>query len=75
MSANNAYKVWNAICSMLLHSKPIEETLDLLVTECGTILDYQNIANEFNKFFCSIGSNLANNFLNTSFKSFSTFLN
>ena len=27
------------------------------------------------KFFCSIGSSLANNFSNTSFKSFSTYLN
>ena len=30
---------------------------------------------EFNKFICSIGSNLANDFSNTSFKSFSTYLN
>ena len=55
--------------------KPIKETLNLLVTDRGTISDYQNIADEFNKFFSSIRSNLANDFSNTSFKSFSTFLN
>ena len=70
-----ALKVWNVICFTLPHSKPIKETPDLLVTGRGTISDYQNIADEFNNFFCSIGSNLANNFSNTYFLSFSTFLN
>ena len=46
-----------------------------VVTDRGTTSDYHNIADEFNKFFCSIGSNLANNFSNTSLKSFSTYLN
>ena len=72
---NDARKVWNVIRSMLPYSKPIKETPDLLVTDRGTISDYQNIANKFSNCFCSIGSNLANNFLNTFFKSFSTFLN
>ena len=63
---------------MLPNSKPIKDISDSLVTDRGTTSDYQNIADEFNKFFCSIGSigsNLANNFSNTSFKSFSTYLN
>ena len=64
---NDARKVWNVICSTFLHSKLIKETSDLLVTNNGTILDYQNIANKFNE-FCSIGSNLANNFSNTFLK-------
>ena len=68
-------EVWNVIRSTLPNSKPIKDTLDSLVTDRGTTSDYQNIANEFNKFFCSIGSNLANNVSNTSFKSFSTYLN
>ena len=70
----DARKVWNVIRSMLPNSKPINDTPDSLVTDRGTTSDYQNIADEFNKFFCSIGSNLANNFSNTSFKSFSTYL-
>ena len=68
-------KVWNAIRSTLPNSKPIKDTPDSLVTDRGTTSDYQNIADEFNTFFCSIGPNLANNFSNTSFKSFSTYLN
>ena len=68
-------KVWNVIRSTLPNSKPIKDTPDSLVTDCGTTSDYQNIADEFNKFFCSNGSNLANNFSKTSFKSFSTYLN
>ena len=71
----DACKVWNVICSALPNSKPIKDTPDSLVTDRGTISDYQNIADEFNIFFCSIGSNLANIFLNTSFKFFSTYLN
>ena len=70
----DARKVWNVIRSTLPNSKPINDTPDSLVTDRGTTSDYQNIADEFNKFFCSIGSNLANNFSNTSFKSFSTYL-
>ena len=70
----DAHKVWNVIRSTLPNSKPINNTPDSLVTNRGTTSDYQNIADEFNKFFCSIGSNLANNFSNTSFKSFSTYL-
>ena len=70
----DARKVWNVIRSTFPNSKPIKDTPDLLVTDRGTTSDYQNIADEFNKFFCSIGSNLANNFSNTSFKSFSTYL-
>ena len=70
----DACKVWNVIRSMLPNSKPIKDTPDALVTDRGTTSDYQNIADEFNKFFCSIGSNLANNFSNTSFKSFFTYL-
>ena len=72
---NDARKVWNVIRSTLPNSKPIKDTPDSLVTDRGTTSDYQNIADEFNNFFCSIGSNLANNFPNTSFKSFSTYLN
>ena len=72
---NDARKLWNVILSTLPNSKPIKDTPDSLVTDRGTISDCQNIADEFNKFFCSIGSNLANNFPNTSFKSFSTYLN
>ena len=64
---NDARKVWNVIRSTLPNSKPIKDTPDSLVTDLGTISDYQNIADEFNKIFCSIGSNLANNFPNTSF--------
>ena len=73
----DACKVWNVIRSTLPNSKPIKDTPDSLssVTDRGTTSDYQNIADEFNKFFCSIGSNLANNFSNTSLKSFSTYLN
>ena len=73
----DARKVWNVIPSTLPNSKPIKDTSDSLVTDRGTTSDYQNIADEFNKFFCSIGSNLANinNFSNKSFKSFSTYLN
>ena len=71
----DACKVWNVIRSTLPNSKPIKDTPDSLVTDCGTTSDYQNIADKFNKFFCSIGSNLENNFSNTSFKSFSTYLN
>ena len=70
----DARKVWNVIRSTLPNSKPIKDTPDLLVTDLGTTSDYQNIADEFNKFFYSIGSNLANNFSNTFFKSFSTYL-
>ena len=69
----DARKVWNVICSTLPNSKPINDTPDS-VTDRGTTSNYQNIADEFNKFFCSIGSNLANNFSNTSFKSFSAYL-
>ena len=72
---NDARKLWNVILSTLPNSKPINDTPDSLVTDRGTISDCQNIADEFNKFFCSIGSNLANNFPNTSFKSFSIYLN
>ena len=68
-------EVWNVIRSTLPNSKPIKDTLDSLVTDRGTTSDYQNIADEFNKFFCSIGSNLANNVSNTSFNYFSTYLN
>ena len=68
-------KVWNVIRSTLRNCKSIKDTPDSLVTDRGTISDYQNLADNFNKFFCSIGSNLANNFQNTSFKSFSTYLN
>ena len=71
----DACKVWNVIHSMFPNSKPIKDTPDSLVIDRGTTSDYQNIVDEFNKFFCSIGSNLANNFSNTSFKSFSTYLN
>ena len=71
----DARKVWNVIRSTLPNSKPTKETPDSLVIDRGTISDYQNIADEFNKFFCSIGSSLPNNFSNTSFKSFSTYLN
>ena len=71
----DARKVWNVIRSTLPNSKPIKDTLDSLVTDRGTTSDYQNIVDEFNKLFCSIASNLANNFSNTSFKSFSTYLN
>ena len=71
----DARKVWNVIRSTLPNSKPIKKTPDSLITDGGTISDYQNIAVKFNKFFGSIGSNLANKFLNTSFKSFSTYLN
>ena len=63
----DARKVWNVIRSTLPNSKPIKDIPDLLVTDHGTISDYQNIADEFNKIFCSIS--------NTSFKSFSTYLN
>ena len=70
----DARKVWNVIRSTLPNSKPIKDIPDSLGTDRGTISDYQNIVDEFNKFFCSIGSNLANNFSNTSFKSFSTYL-
>ena len=55
-------KVWNVIGSMLLNSKPIKDTPDSLVTDCGTTSDYRNIADEFNKCFCSISLNFANNF-------------
>ena len=72
---NTARKTRNVICSTLPNSKSIKDTPDPLVTDRGTISDYQNKANEFNKFFCSIATNLANNFSNTSFKSFSTYLN
>ena len=72
---NDARKVWNVIRPTLPNSKPIKDTPDSLVTDRDTTSDYQNIADEFNKLFCSIGSNLANNFPNTSFKSFSTYLN
>ena len=71
----DACKVWNVIRSTLPNSKPIKKIPDSLVTDRGTISHYQNTADEFNKFFCSIGSNLANNFSNTFFKSFSTYLN
>ena len=71
----DAHKVLNVIRSTLPNSKPIKDTPDSLVTDRGTTSDYQNRADKFNKFFCSIGSNLANNFSNTSFKSFSTYLN
>ena len=71
----DACKVWNVIRSTLPNSKPIKKTPDSLITDRGTISHYQNIADEFNKFFCLIGSNLANNFSNTFFKSFSTYLN
>ena len=47
-------KVWNVIGSMLLNSKPIKDTPDLLVTDRGTNSDYQNIADEFNKFFAQL---------------------
>ena len=63
-------KVWNAIRSTLPNSKPIKDTPDSLVTDRGTTSDYQNIADEFNTFFCSIGPNLANNFSNTSLSLF-----
>ena len=71
----DARKVWNVIRSTLPNSKPIKDTPDSLVTDRGITSDYKNKADEFNKFFCSIGSNLANNFSNTSFESFSTYLN
>ena len=71
----DADKVWNVIRFTLPNSKLIKDTPDSLVTDRGTISDYQNVADKFNNFFCSIGSNLANNFSNTSFKSFSTYLN
>ena len=71
----DARKVWNVIRSTLPNSKPIKDTFDSLVTDRGTISDYQNIVDEFNKFFCSIGSNLEINFSNTSVNSFSTYLN
>ena len=71
----DARKVWNVIRSMLPNSKPIKEIPDSLVTDRGTISDYQNVADKFNKFFCSMGSNLANNFSNTSIKPFFTYLN
>ena len=67
--------MWNVIRFTLPNYKPIKDTPDSLVTDRGTTSDYQNIADAFNKFFCSIGSNLAKNFSNTSFKSFSTYLN
>ena len=66
----DTHKVWNVVRFTLPNSKPIKETPDSLVTDRGTISDYQYIADEFNKFFCSIGSNLANNFSTTSFKFF-----
>ena len=71
----DARNVWNVIRSTFPNSKPNKDTPDSLVTDRGTISDYQNIANKFNKFFCSISSNLANNFSNTFFQSFSTYLN
>ena len=58
----DACKVWNVIRSTLSNSKLIKDTPDSLATDRDTISDYQNIADEFNKFFCSIISNLANNF-------------
>ena len=52
---NDARKVWNVIRSTLSNSKPIKDTPDLLVTDCGTISNYyQNIANKFNKFFAQL---------------------
>ena len=47
-------KVWNVIRSTLPNSKPIKETPDSLVTNRVTISDYQNIADEFNKFFAQL---------------------
>ena len=47
-------KVWNVIRSMLPNSKPIKDTPDSLVTDRGTTSDYQNIADEFNKFFAQL---------------------
>ena len=52
---NDTRKEWNVIRSTLSHCKPIKETPELLVTDRSTISDHQNIADKFNKFFCSIG--------------------
>ena len=50
----DARKVWNVIRSTLPNSKPIKDTPDSLVTDRGTTSDYQNIADEFNKFFAQL---------------------
>ena len=47
-------KVWNVIRSTLPNSKPIKDTPDPLVTDRGKTSDYQNIADEFNKFFAQL---------------------
>jgi len=61
---NSSKKIWNEInklCSLGAHRASAGFKISKLVVNGQTVTDSVNMAEEFNNYFCSVGSELANN--------------
>ena len=70
---HSSIKMWKALGSIINpNKKPKQKHLTKLITEHGVVENNTEISNQMNKYFCTIGSKLANDLPNG--KSFDTYL-